>query len=321
MNKKYKRYWLSVICIIVVTLIPQFIIFRIPSIFDLSLNKGLYDHASWVLAEPKVLLMGSSHCNHNINPFLIEDMNGLVRNDVINIGVDAGTPFEMYTTYIKNKDKFKNVSIVYYTLEPWIISEKYYRFKSYEQIKLGLQQWRYIAKEYPSIDNMYFLPSKIFAQAYNLKGKSGTNQGFDPLQHHQFNEMSVNELKTWFEPVILFPISDFQLYHLNKLKELVETDGKIFVIVLTPAHASWFKSYRQLEYIDDMIINKINNHISSVKVIGSLNPVKYDLVSDDFADHNHLSSSGADKFTQIEFESIYSHRSLPSIKMQHLYNY
>lgn len=321
MNKKYKQYWISVICIVVGVVISQFIIFRIPVIFDLSLTKKLYDNASWIITEPKVLLMGSSHCNHGINPFLIEKTNRLEKNDVVNIGIDAATPFEMYTTYVKNKDKFKKVSIVYYTLEPWILSEKYYKYKFYEQIKLTLPQWQYISKEDPTKENRYFLTYKIFDEAYSASGKVGVNQGFDPLEHRQYAEMDVAKLKTWFEPVDKFPISDFQIEYLNKLKTLVESEGKIFVIVLTPAHLSWVNSYRQLEDIDDCIVNKINEQLLLVKVIGSLNPGKYNLNYEDFFDNNHLSTSGADKFTYAEFSNINVHYNLPSRKLQHLYIY
>jgi len=99
----------------------QFLLFKFTPLYNLNLLTKLYDDASWVKGEPKVLIMGSSHARYHIIPKEIARLNPhYAMKDIVNIGENAASPFEMYTAYRKQKQKFNHVELVYYTLEPHI---------------------------------------------------------------------------------------------------------------------------------------------------------------------------------------------------------
>ena len=104
---QYKKF-VKIILLIIIVLSPltQFVLFKFTPIYNLNLYSKLYDDANWVNGHPKVLIMGSSHAKYHIIPSLIVKMNDQYqKNDIVNIGENAATPFEMFIAYNKQKKK------------------------------------------------------------------------------------------------------------------------------------------------------------------------------------------------------------------------
>lgn len=321
---RYKTTVLKIFFGIFSLLIGQFTFFRIPAIYNLCLSADLYDHAKWVEGKPKVVLMGSSHCYHGIDPKVIAQQNLLDENSVVNLGISAGTPFEMLVTYNKNLEKLKNAKILYYTIEPWVFYEKYYKHKAYEKIFIDMKQYfSFILKD--GSDYSYFFPSKLFLRALLSHGKGGSNQGFSPIQtqeNHHFDEMTVDKLNEAFGSQSSgFGISRFQLESLQNLKNQAESNGTIVCFLLTPTDNSWISSYKKLHEYDLEFTKELNKHLGPVRVVGSFSPERFGLLKKDFYDDNHLALSGAKKYTQQLFENISGHVKLSPQKIVSLILY
>jgi hypothetical protein len=320
----YKKFVLTVIAFIII-LGPagQFLLFKFTPLYDLNLLTKLYDDAAWVKGEPKVLIMGSSHARYHIIPKEIAKMNeNYTFDDIVNIGENAASPFEMYTAYMKQKHKFKHVELAYYTLEPHILSEKYYLYNTYEKIFLSYKQWQYLEK-YHHKKNEYFFPFQTFVNSlhFSIRNRSATN-GFTPLKHKKFTLFSKGKVaNSIFKPLTLFPVSDFSMYYLGKLKKEIEAHGGKFILVETPTF-SWQKFYADEGKIyDDMLVEKLNRTLGPTPVIGSFWPEDFHLSYDDFKDDTHMAYSGALPFTRMLFYDIASHKQLKPLPIHQTFLY
>lgn len=297
----------------------QFFLFRWLSIYKLNLKTSLYDYAKWIKTKPKVLIMGSSHARGQISPLEIsKNSKKYAYEDIYNVGADAACPFSMYITYKKNVDKFKNLELVYYTLDPHMLGQKYYLYTKFEKIFLNFTQWRYFTKHHKSYlkkhhqeNNKFFFPIAIFLKSleFNRQIFSGRNNGFSPLPHIKYNPYKENVVSKYiYEPLDIFPVSDFQILHLKKLKNEIENKGGKFILVLTPSY-SWSNFYKKeaIEY-DKQLVEKLNNYLGKATIIGSLFGKDFNLEYQDYKDDTHLAESGAIKFTNLLFKNIDIHK-------------
>jgi hypothetical protein len=251
--------------------------------------------------------MGSSLARYGIIPSLISKNNGLEPDSVCNVGIDAGTPFEMYVTYKKQLNILSNATIVYYTIEPWIFSSKYYRYKKYEKIRLNYKQWRLLYKD-QGLFNDYLFPIHIFIDSLEFKKSLSTpwNEYLLLPGHRHFQPLK--ELLFEYEPYTDFPVSLFQLYYLRKLKDAVEQNGGTFICVLVPKHRTWCRSYyRDCSRFNYDFVSLFNRYVGAVRIVGSNCDEAYKLKDADFFDSFHLNNVGAYRFTEAEFSDISRH--------------
>ncbi|MDX4038446.1 hypothetical protein [Aliarcobacter skirrowii] len=320
------------ILILSILFIIQFTLFRFMPIYRLNLKSQLYDYAKWVKKNPKVLVMGSSHARSQIIPEIIaKSSSKYTYEEIFNIGADAASPFSMYITYIKNYEKFKNVEIVYYTLDPHMLGEKYYLYTKFEKVFLSFKQWKYFTKYHKNYlkkhhqeTNKYFFPSIIFFKSleFNRPIFSGRNNGYAPQHHQPFKKIKPNLIAKYiYEPLTIFPVSKFEIQYLAKLKNLLLKDNKKLVFVLTPSY-SWSKFYKKeaIEY-DSQLINLLNKEVGESVIIGSLFGADFNLDFKDYKDDTHLAHSGAIKYTQQLFKNIDHHYLLTPKKFKSLFMY
>ncbi|CAA6812743.1 MAG: Unknown protein [uncultured Sulfurovum sp.] len=321
MNKKFT---LNILLIVIVFgPIGQFVLFKFTPIYNLNLYTELYNDASWVKGKPKIAIMGSSHARYHIIPSEIAKLNkGYEFKDIVNIGENAASPFRMYTTFMKNRDKFSKLKTVYYTLEPHMLGEKYYPYNTYEEIFLSYEQWKYLEKNHNKHNN-YFFSFQTFVKSLEFKNsnRSRTN-GYSALKHKKFNTYSKRKVsKQVYEPLELFPVSEHGIKYLKELKEELERQGTDFIFVFTPTY-TWQKIYaNEAKAYDNMLIEMLNKHLGKSKVIGSLWPEDFNLSYEDFKDDTHLAHSGALKFTQKVFGNINTHSNIKSQILKNTYTY
>ena len=321
MHKKFTL--IVVITIILIGPIGQFILFKFTPLYDLNLLTELYNDASWVKGKPKIVIMGSSHARYHIIPKEIAKLNkGYEFKDIVNIGENAASPFEMYTAFIKNRDKFSALETVYYTLEPHILGEKYYPYNKYEEILLNYSQWKYL-EENQKKNNNYFFPFQTFIKSLTFETSNRLkSNGYSALRHKKFNEFSKGKvLKQICKPLELFPVSIHGIKYFKKLKDELNKQGTELIFVLTPTY-SWQKYYAQEgKKYDDMLIRLLNENLGNIKIIGSFWPEDFDLKYKDFKDDTHMAHSGSLRFTQETFNNIHSHKLLKEKKLINTFLY
>jgi hypothetical protein len=324
--------FLAILGIILLFFLAQLLIFRVQKIYNLCLRTQLYDYAKWVKEKPKVLIMGSSHARSQISPQEIAKHSKKYRyEEIYNIGADAACPFAMYTTYKKNEAQFDKLELVYYTLDPHLLGEKYYLYTKYEKIFLSLKQWRYFTKHHKNYlklhhqeSNKYFFPSIIFFHALEFRRPifSGRNNGFNPLQHKEFQPFSKDKVAKYiYEPLDVFPVSEFSLYYLCQLKKEIEQKGAKFIFLLTPTY-SWAHFYKQeADSYDQKLIAQLEKKSSKGIVLGSLFGEDFGLLFKDYQDDTHLSETGAIKYTKSIFKNIDDHHQLKEKPFKATYHY
>jgi len=320
----YKKFtFIIIIGIIILGPVGQFVLFKFTPLYDLNLLTKLYDDASWVKGKPKIVIMGSSHSRYHIIPNEIAKLNDNYEiGDIVNIGENAASPFRMYTTFMKNREKFREVETVYYTLEPHMLGEKYYLYNAYEEIFLNYTQWKYLEKHHKKKNN-YFYPFQTFIKSleFDTYNRAKTN-GYSALKHKKFNSYSIGKVpKQSYRPLTLFPVSSFGIKYFKKLKEELNKQGTELIFVLTPTY-SWTKYYaKEAKEYDDMLITMLNEALGKVKIIGSFWPEDFDLVYKDFKDDTHMAHSGAVRFTREVFMKIDDHKNIKKEKLLNTYLY
>ncbi|MDI9388225.1 MAG: hypothetical protein QM441_03250 [Synergistota bacterium] len=304
---RYRRLVRIILCSSLLLFAAQFAVFRARSVFDLALLSYLYDNASWVTAKPRVLLMGSSRCFHQLVPRVIADLNGLERTDVANIGQVAAGPFEMLHTYTKHIDLFDEAEFVFYVLDADFFFESSHVDSPYERILLDRKQWELVSGVH---GNFYHLPAVLFANA--IRGsprKTGAEMGFEGLPHMDFLNMTFEDRDRLFRlDLENFPLSDFQVDSMRRIKELCEANGGILVFVLTPF---WDIDALEDEFFDrtDILVRALDDTLGPTRLIGSWEREEYGLEYEDFLDNSHLSASGSEKVTARIFGDLESIRS------------
>lgn len=266
-------------------------------------DSTLYDRGRWVKDDlnPDIIFLGSSMTKYSVIPKIINKNSKSKKGKTLNLGFDAATPYEMYITYMKNKKKFPNAKIFFFSIEPWILSKRYYQYKVYEKVQWTREEWEYYMPQwnmYRSYKNsLYKLsldkpipPPKVKEYGYVKKIHKGQ---FMIADKKEVTDFFINELDD------SMGISAFQLNYLKKLKIEVEKSGAEFILLYVPNH----HSYTEIIYNFNKIYNKrlsklLNDYLGDSKQVGSFCPNDFDLVDEDFFDKYHLEHKGAIKFTE-----------------------
>ena len=147
MKKKTWFLFLFLLSILLYTGRHAIVNFYYMSSFEKS---SLYDRALWMkkdMLNPKVVFLGSSMTRHSIVPAVIRKNSKLKDADIVNLGMNAATPYEMYLTFMKNKSSFTKTKVFFFSLEPWIFSKKYYKYKIFEKSLWSNEEWDYYMPE------------------------------------------------------------------------------------------------------------------------------------------------------------------------------
>ncbi len=106
--------------------------------------------------------IGNSRCYHNnIVPKIICRNDSLETHDVVNVGAEEASPFEMLVKHKKMMacGKLENANFCFFVLDPEFFFESLYVKKHYEKIFLNSSQWSVLAFRY---GNFYFVPYSYF---------------------------------------------------------------------------------------------------------------------------------------------------------------
>jgi len=267
-------------------------------------NSPLYNHGYWIEDDlyPEVVFLGSSMTRYSIVPSVINSNSQLKEGKTINLGVDAATPYEMYITYMKNKKKFSNTKIFFYSIEPWIFSKKYYQFKIYEKVLWTKDEWQYYM---PQWDYYHSYKSSLFKLSIDVKISKAKVKNYGYVKKYintskPFIRSNKNDVLEFFTDKLYnnMAISTFQLEYLKKLKDQIEKNDAKFILLYVPNHDSYTEAiFKYNKAYNNRLSFLLNEYLGNTRQKGSYCPKDYFLKEEDFFDRFHLSDTGARKFT------------------------
>ena len=317
-----KWYFIYIVGIPAVIMVAQFFAFKNYDVYSLSRYSYKFNHACWVDSKPEYIVLGSSTARYSVIPKLIADMNGIDPERVVNLAMNAATPWQNYNTYDINIDTLREAKVVYYNLDPWILTERYYKHSTYERILWNHAQWKQFAEEERAANN-YFMPASLFLRNFSRRKcrVEFDDRGYSRLQTRDLRPLDEWEYGKWYRAGDVFGISEFELKYIRELKSIVEKNGSEFVILLIPKHQRWLTAYSKETEFDGQLVDRLNDLLWKVRVVCSYDAARYNLTDQDFFDNYHLSHSGAEKYTQIEFTNIQRHLDIPMLPFRNLYSY
>lgn len=271
---------------------------------------------------PEILILGSSLANTNINPFIMAEKENVAVEKILNFGFSYATPFNMLLNVIKYKKYLENVKKLFISLEPFILTEKFYINKPYEKFLLNQKQLRYIKihsqnyiqKYHP---DFWVFDIKLLEQIHNPSYLSFNKDfnGFEPRLYNDFTVDVKKYIKLLFKPIDLFEIASFQIKSLKKIVSIFKHSEIYFV--LSPAFG-FYKLYEKHLYKFDLkLVKELKKELGNCEIIGTLKGECFK--KQDFADYMHLNIAGANKFTsnilQQKATNLYDIKSLLELKL------
>lgn len=272
--------------------------------------------------KPRIVLMGSSAVSYNVDPVMVSEKLGMKKGRIINLSTDAQTPLQSYYLAREILPQLDSVTTLFYSIDPWIFSEIYYRHDHLLTVNWTIRQRLFYMRP-ERIQQVLFgsRPEKVIRTFISRNRSMGINQPVPKLLGASripagINVTNFNEpVEKWFEYGV-FKFSGFQFEYLKKLKEYVTNRGIKFVILLTPKTDEWRNNY--LEYCGDAnrdFFELFNESVGDVYTAGSYDLIPKELQHGFFVDSIHLNEEGQKYFS--EFVAGYI-KSLDSLKKEKL---
>jgi hypothetical protein len=272
---------------------------------------------------PSVVFLGASTMRHAVSPTIVANRVGLAAGEVINLAFDARTPPMSLSVWRDLLSLHSNVKLVFYSIEPWLMSEKYHGFDDFETL-----QWSLPQKTYATLRPIAFpddlrarLPRKNhFLNLARISTAIVSNVGKPRVVHEEppadfggvaktgnlgHNPQS-EEICRFYSPRSLFNISKLYVERLSELKKLAEQAGAQFVLALPPLPKSVVADYEIncSGQVDTELISAIRKYLGPVAVVGSFRLFHESHDSIHFADMAHLNTVGQARFSMFIADHI-----------------
>jgi hypothetical protein len=312
------KLWLyTCIGITLLLLLTQFIVFRIPAVYNLNHKTYHYDHCWWVDEPSDHIVFGSSNAMNAIIPKQICQHGKLPQGSVLNLGFNGATPFFMYRNLKLYLERFpfpKRIDIVF---TPVMLQESILHKTDHEKIWLNLKQWNILSSR-GEVNHSYFFPSmmfwescqwdpmKLFKQYHFDLGQTRARRGYQPINVSTYYEKEQEAYFPHLSPD--FPWSRGQVAILKKMVDMAHEHSCAVYFVLTPFHPKLFKAYHSRSEVLKGLEELFHHELGELTFIGSMNPEHYDLQQEHFHNPDHLNSKGARVFTQMCYNNLKDHR-------------
>jgi hypothetical protein len=301
-------FWIVNVAIIVLLgLVAQFYMFRLPAVYDLCFKTHLYDHVWWVNRPAKHLILGSSNAMNGIIPKQIEALRNWSEGSVLNLGLNGASPVVMLRNLNLYLQRFPFPERIDLVLTPSMLEERYHVKQDYEKVYLTLLQWKVLKEEVGAV-NSYFFPSMLFWQAchfdkmeifrqYHFDLKSTReSQGFQPNYEHpyvyQFSPQQLPKLDS------IFGWSKPQMSCLRQIQELAIQHNSTLRYLVTPVHPMLYEHYKAQPQLLLGLELLLKTTLGEIKIEGSLNPHVFGLEHQHFINGDHLTLKGAKSYTE-----------------------
>lgn len=313
-----KRHFICLLAVILLGLVAQFVLFRIPQVYDLSLKTHLFDTAWWVEKPARLIVAGGSSAMNDVVPNIITDLSDLKRGEVINLGMNGASIVESKVSYDKYVERFGHPEKVYYVVTPLFFYDSFLFKKNYEKIFLNLSQWRALQdKGYP---NHYFFPVALFFkslefhQDYNFRdyhfdlNMTRANYGFQPNISAEFSK----EVTSRFIPEKdeVFGLSEPLMSTLRDWVQTLDQNKVELVLLKAPYHKVLYHEYLNQPQLFQDFFDLASEIFGPRVILGSYNPDDFSMQDQHFLNLDHLSSRGAQVYTKTVFENYAEHTHL-----------
>jgi len=321
-----KKWWWTTIFVTLALLILQFFLFRWEKVYDLCWEFYYEDHVWWVDTPAKHIVIGSSSAMNSIMPNRIHKENELEANHSLNLGMNGVTPIIALANLKRYLKRFPPPERVDLAITPSMFTEAYHVAKGYEKIYLSWGQWEHSQKwknkNRPKITNSYFFPAMLFWSNLNFNrnylfrqyhftlDEMRTTRGFRPIYERSHSI----EIRRTVLPLINkhFGWSHPQLAALRKTHQLLDDLGVKIYHLITPLHPKAYVIFEE----DDAALKELelllSQTVSPRPVLGSLNPTPLGLTHENFFNADHITVSGARKFTSKVYGNMTEHHELPT---------
>jgi len=250
------------------------------------------------------VISGSSTARYGLSCTELNRVSGK-DSSYISIALDARDPIETYFILKNlNLNKIKNV---YFGLDPWIYSKRYYKYRNiYLYLDFNLIECLFYYKEhdksvlkkrYEAFFNYVF---GTFDNSVNINYGIPSDFGSVSLNYTAIN---FNSLEDWFQ-IKKYGWSDLQFEYLKKMETFCNDKSINFFLFITPKRSDYSKYYfsdciaAHHEYIRKLLDNNINSI-----VFGKYNLFDNEGDSTFFAEAYHLNQKGqmlfSDKFHEM----------------------
>jgi len=231
-----------------------------------ALESQVIDHAD----RQVILFMGSSRMRDAVIPRQVEHELNLPTASVLNLGLNAGTPFDALVLYRRNRDRLRRARVLVFGIEDWYLNaamapnERDRRFASLGE-RLGVFTWDHTASlllgwvwhACDARDAIHrYLTRLSFGAAPQLAlAADGRIQWRDQELHTGPADADVNADLAWFYHDYTF--SDGRIRQMRALIEMAQDDGLQVMIVQLPwrdtyvdqlqtKHPEAYRRYHQL---------------------------------------------------------------------------
>lgn len=249
-----------------------------------------------------IVLAGSSSVRYGLSSNLLNEISNNNKK-YVNIAMDARDPIQTY--FILKNLEVKNISAVYFGLDPWIYSKRYYMNRnSYLYLDFSFIECLNFTKEHDisSFNKRYknFFNYLFQNNQYNKINKNYTipdNFGSVTLNRKAVN---FNEPLTNFFQTDKYGWSDLQFIYLRKMSELCKEKNIKFVIFIPPKRSDFSITYKEkLNFIHDEYLNKLVAFGINAPIFGTFDQL--DKLGDEsnFAEAYHLNKKGQELYSRI----------------------
>jgi hypothetical protein len=245
------------------------------------------------------ILSGSSSVRYGLS---CNKLNNLSSNNYVNTAMDAGDPIRTY--FILKSLNLKNVSNVYFGLDPWVYSKRYYKhrdkfmyldFSFLEILKFSQEHDKSaMLKRYKSF--IGFITPYKFVNSESKKFSIPKDFGSVALEREasNFNDSPSD----WFQ-IEKYGWSEIQFEYLQKISELCYSRNWNFSVFVPPKRLDYLKVYRkECKSIHKEYLEHIDNTGFNSPIFGKFSEI------DDFNAFNdavHLNKIGQEKYSEIFF--------------------
>lgn len=263
-----------------------------------------YSWMDLVEGDSIVLLGGSSSVKYSISSSELNRLDGQAK--YINIAWNARGPIQTY--FILKELDLSRVSHLYFGLDPWIYSKKYYTYRN-KYMYLDFSLMESIAFNRNEDPSTFIKRYQSFVKAFTKKQKRKNNKANNEIPEDFGSETLHRAAKNFGDSIEdLFKVdkygwSEIQFAYLTKIEQLCIQKNIDFTVFIPPKRKDYIQKYKSewMAY-HQSYKSKLANHISS-PIFGKFDIFHYDTLAPNFIDNIHLNEMGQDAYTKVFYES------------------
>jgi hypothetical protein len=276
-------------------------------------DAGNYAWVNNVNADSLKILSGSSSVRYGLSCTILNYLSSNKYN-YVNIAMDARDPIQTYFI-LKNLD-LKNVSAIYFGLDPWIYTKRYYMHRNkYLYLDFSFMQILKFSKEHDKSAFLKRYKSLIasilphnFNVSTNKNQKIPDDYGSIVLDSKaiNFNDSAYN----WFQ-IDKYGWSELQFIYLNKIAKLCNIKKVEFAVFIPPKRSDYSKDYKEnCSLIHNEFLNNLVDENFNSQIFGKFDQLDSLGDFDNFKEAYHLNKNGQNKYSKLFYELAKNRKSV-----------